>query len=420
MKRLFGLLIVILPLLAACSSQQNYGDAPGFVNGKPVHPTVKIGSPYTIKGETYRPHYDPTYSETGEASWYGPGFHGGKTANGEAFNQNGLTAAHRTLPLPSMIRVTNLNNGKSIVVRVNDRGPFADDRILDVSKAAAQELDMIRTGVAKVKIEYLKRETEAYIAQLGGQKSATQLAWEQKNLNTEPRSDVARNQSASWLDSIIPSAHAGNGPEYASNTNKAAELDSISSSDLPPPINNNQPYQTAQNQTLPPEKLPQKTPASSVGIVNQQAPSENVVSERVAVSYTHSPYDVLESNKKESVSLGSVAPQTTITSNAKNATIKQAHAPPSPSNSSPIKAENSAIPSGNLYIQVGAFSSKENALRIQSQYSKLGNTLIQGVPENAPSIYRVRLGPFEDRYKAEILLSKVREQGAPDAQLLMH
>ncbi len=95
------------------------------------------------------------FSQTGKASWYGPGFHGRKTANGERFDMNTLTAAHRTLPISSYVRVTNLANGKSVVVRINDRGPYHGNRVMDLSKAAAQELGFIHTGTAQVKIEQI-------------------------------------------------------------------------------------------------------------------------------------------------------------------------------------------------------------------------------------------------------------------------
>ncbi|PTU76310.1 septal ring lytic transglycosylase RlpA family protein [Pseudomonas mangrovi] len=94
-------------------------------------------------------------SETGKASWYGPQHHGKRTASGERFDQNALTAAHRELPFGSRVRVTNLNNDRSVVVRINDRGPYARGRIIDVSRAAAQALDMVRAGVVPVRVERL-------------------------------------------------------------------------------------------------------------------------------------------------------------------------------------------------------------------------------------------------------------------------
>ena len=102
----------------------------------------KIGKPYKVNGVWYFPKEDYNYDEVGYASWYGPDFHNKRTANGEIFDMNMLSAAHKTLPLPSVIRVTNLQNGRSLVLRVNDRGPFVNDRILDVSKKAAHLLDL--------------------------------------------------------------------------------------------------------------------------------------------------------------------------------------------------------------------------------------------------------------------------------------
>jgi len=117
----------------------------------------KVGSPYQIDGVWYYPGEQPDYDETGIASWYGPTFYGKYTANGELYDGSALTAAHRTLPMPVNVRVTNLQNGKSIVVRVNDRGPYARGRIIDLSRHAAELLDVVQTGTARVRVTYLSR-----------------------------------------------------------------------------------------------------------------------------------------------------------------------------------------------------------------------------------------------------------------------
>jgi len=121
----------------------------------------KIGNPYQIAGRTHVPKVDKRYREVGIASWYGADFHKGVTANGERFNMHSMTAAHRTLPMPSIVRVTNKSNGKSVVLRVNDRGPFVGDRIIDVSKRAAQELGFKEKGIQKVLVEIMPRESHA-------------------------------------------------------------------------------------------------------------------------------------------------------------------------------------------------------------------------------------------------------------------
>lgn len=146
--------ILLIAFLAACGQQPS----------APYSQGIKIGKPYEIGGKVYVPKYNPDYDETGVASWYGPGFHGGRTASGERFNQDDMTAAHKTLPLPSIVRVTNLDNGMSAIVRINDRGPFASGRIIDLSRAAAVKLGIFRAGTAKVRVQYLDQETRDYVS----------------------------------------------------------------------------------------------------------------------------------------------------------------------------------------------------------------------------------------------------------------
>jgi rare lipoprotein A len=153
-------LLLVLVALAACAEK------------KPPPPTVgeyKVGKPYEVYGVWYYPQENWDYRETGIASWYGPGFNGKRTANGEVFNENDVTAAHPTLPMPTMVQVTNLENGRSIKVRINDRGPFANNRIIDLSKRSAQLLDIERAGTAKVLVEILPDETRQLLAMTSGQ-----------------------------------------------------------------------------------------------------------------------------------------------------------------------------------------------------------------------------------------------------------
>ncbi|HVJ51580.1 MAG TPA: septal ring lytic transglycosylase RlpA family protein [Aliidongia sp.] len=119
----------------------------------------KVGQPYQINGVWYYPSDDLNYDETGIASWYGPDFHEKYTANGEVFDQNAISAAHKTLPLPSIAQVTNLDNGRMIEVRINDRGPFVGNRIIDMSRRAAQLLGFEQNGTAKVRVRILVPES---------------------------------------------------------------------------------------------------------------------------------------------------------------------------------------------------------------------------------------------------------------------
>ncbi|WP_052742156.1 septal ring lytic transglycosylase RlpA family protein [Kiloniella litopenaei] len=150
----------------------------------------KVGSPYQVKKIWYYPAVDYGYSETGIASWYGPGFDGKQTANGEIYDQYALTAAHRTLPMPSLVRVTNLGNGRSIKLRINDRGPFSNNRIIDVSRRAAQLLGFELQGTAKVKVEILEEESRQLAAQAQGKDYTPQVASNENTTLAAPTETV--------------------------------------------------------------------------------------------------------------------------------------------------------------------------------------------------------------------------------------
>jgi len=168
-----ALAALVAPMLAACStgglgatvkrsafssSEYGVGVSPR-VTSNPNPPRgggrYQVGKPYTVRGKTYVPQEDPTYAAAGEASWYGADFHGRRTANGEIFSANAITGAHPTLPLPSYVRVTNQENGRSVIVRVNDRGPYMPGRIMDLSHRAAEMLGYVNNGHAQISAEYV-------------------------------------------------------------------------------------------------------------------------------------------------------------------------------------------------------------------------------------------------------------------------
>ena len=178
-------------LLSGCSSDRKLDPFAG--KGSPKYaksgPIPKgggrrhVGKPYTVAGRTFYPTANPKPVQVGMASWYGPRFHRRKTSNGEWFDMNYLSAAHPTMPLPSYARVTNLENGRTVVVRVNDRGPFVGTRIMDLSRAAAERLGYVRQGKARVRVEYLgpaplgdDRRLLAKLNRMKGAPKATLLA----------------------------------------------------------------------------------------------------------------------------------------------------------------------------------------------------------------------------------------------------
>ncbi len=183
MSRGIALTAACMLLLAGCASSHSPGAPAGYA--QPQQPasharlpagnggSYKTGRPYRVAGKTYYPmqsvgHYD----ETGIASWYGRDFHGRKTANGERYDMHALSAAHKTLPMPTLVRVTNLENGRSVIVRVNDRGPFVKNRLIDLSYAAARRLGFQDKGTARVRVQTLDLPPPTQAARPARQTSA--------------------------------------------------------------------------------------------------------------------------------------------------------------------------------------------------------------------------------------------------------
>ena len=272
----------------------------------------KVGSPYQIKSVWYYPQDEPDYRETGIASWYGPGFHGKETANGEVFDENEVTAAHRTLPMPSVVRVTNLGNGRSIVVRVNDRGPFAHGRIIDLSRRAAQLLGFERNGTARIRVELLPSESEQARAAIRGDGAqVTQVA-----------------------QHVAPAA----------------------------------------------------APSGRVSVASISIPSGVRVSSDAAIS----------------------APQ----------------APPSVSNVNIDRSQDDVIvmpvaQDTELFIQAGAFQSRENANRLSSRLRSFGTPAIQVAEVAGKTFYRVRLGPLQSVEIADAMLERVIDAGYPGSTIIV-
>jgi len=227
--RLLALLIVAL-LVSSCAPTRY---PPGHPNGPEAkQPTtlhleeggiVKRGNPYQIDDKWYYPLASgENYDETGIASWYGDKFHGLKTANGEVYNMYAMTAAHTTLPMPSLVRVTNLENGKSVVLRVNDRGPFAKSRIIDLSFAAAKALGTIKHGTARVRIQTLQS------ADVSAEKVAKHGSYEhidgKRNVQVS-HVDVVGNQSAQEKKRV-PFIQMG---AFSTTTNAQRMLDDLQS-----------------------------------------------------------------------------------------------------------------------------------------------------------------------------------------------
>jgi rare lipoprotein A len=201
-------MVVIGLALAGCGSQPHTGTYHGggnhYVAG---HPMYRVGEPYEIKGVWYYPAVDYNYDKTGTASWYGEQFHGRYTANGEIFDLNQLTAAHTTLPMPSIVEVTNLQNGRSLQLRVNDRGPFVDGRLIDVSRRAAQLLGFETKGTTPVRVRIVK-DASIQVAEEAMHNGGGAIMLAQAASVPPPMAQAARQPYAA--EGLPPSARAAN------------------------------------------------------------------------------------------------------------------------------------------------------------------------------------------------------------------
>lgn len=167
--RSFFLFILLAFVLSSCTAvevaidltKKKMREGQAIITGETVQadPRYKVGNPYEVKGVWYYPERDLNYDETGIASWYGDEFAGKLTANGEIFDPEVVSAAHKTLPMPSAVRVTNLDNGRSLVIRINDRGPFVTGRIIDLSREAARLIGFKEKGIARVRVQILAEES---------------------------------------------------------------------------------------------------------------------------------------------------------------------------------------------------------------------------------------------------------------------
>ncbi len=333
----------------------------------------KVGDPYQINGVWYQPAEDYNYNETGVASFYGGehqgvNFHGRLTANGEIYDMNALTAAHRTLPMPSLVRVTNLENGRSIVLRVNDRGPYARGRVVDVSRRAAQLLGFEGRGTASVRIQILADESrQLKIAMLQGGADAVAAV---------PREMV---QS----DSLPPPP----GARMASPVVAAA---------LPPP-----------SETLAP---------SPVGPRQRNGRPAAEALGRPAAPVTAKGNDVVTAT-------GSVAPApppSTGTAAGRPVTLPhEVAALPVPEQSKvrPTVTQQQ-VRATAMFIQAGAFSNFDNASRLSLKLARYGRTAVTPVVVNGQQLYRVRLGPVASVKEADNILDSIAGD-APQARIVV-
>lgn len=354
-----------LTVVAACTdnSQVFSSAAAGPAKQNAVSGTAgyyKIGNPYQVGGLWYIPKEDYNYKEIGISSWYGPDFHNGITANGEVYDMHGLTAAHRTLPLPSIVRVTNLQNNRSLVLRVNDRGPFVNNRVIDVSKRAAQLLGFEEQGTTQVQVEILPEESkklkEELLAAAGKSSGSAGVP-----LAAEP--------AAAAQEPVAKPKNLG----YSTNYPRLAN---------PPPA----------------------LAATDAPLVASASATTSSTAE-----YNDWDEDMTQAQAQKTVVADTPKP---APAPKKQAEKKK----PAPTKkTAPVKTAATVAP--GYYVQVGAFGSLENAEKMRAKVARFGSAVILPVTVNTKTLYRVRLGP-DSAKKALETMDKVTANGIADARLV--
>lgn len=334
--------------------------------------TYKIGKPYRVGSVWYYPTEDFRMTETGIASWYGPDFHGKRTANGERYDQHELTAAHRTLQMPSLVRVTNLENGRSVVVRINDRGPFAHGRIIDVSKRAAELLGFIGKGTARVRLEVLTRES----------KQMSEAAKRGMDTSRLTMADLERMENARPVAMQV-----------------AARSDAGSMSDM-------RPIRVASNDTSLPESL--QTPTITVeelAAPASVAPARQNYSDAPAYVAPSRPVNNSGSTLRDD-EMGEMP------GGMASGRIEQGRFMPAP-----VVEQEPVAPTG-LFVQAGAFAVRANAEKLQRDLSGIAPVQIDPISVRGKTLYRVKLGPIASVQKADEVLERVIALGSTGARVV--
>jgi rare lipoprotein A len=338
--------------------------------------------PYQVKGIWYTPKVDYGYDETGTASWYGPGFDQQATADGEIYDMNQLSAAHKTLPLPSVVAVTNLQNGRELRLRVNDRGPFVDDRLIDVSRRAAQLLGFEGSGTAPVRVKIIRDESiQVAEAAMRGEFGPVGFAEAAPAARTEAVAARAHPRQVTQVAAAGPASL------------RAAEIigEPLPLASPPPPP----PAATASE----PPPVASPPPAATLPEAAPAHPAEFAASSRrywpslIAQAHAETPLH---------------PPVVQAHTETWHLLVARSSAP------TPAAAKNS----GRIFVQAGAFAVPENAQRVRGRIATLGSVEIVSPTAHGSGLYRVRLGPVASEAAAARLLSKVVGSGYPDARVI--
>ena len=479
-----------LLLLASCSSTPDISiddNLPPHMQlgydskGKPVR-NYKVGTPYEVAGKWYYPAEDYSYREEGIASWYGPGFHGKRTANGEIYDMNAITAAHKTLPMPSVVKVINLENSRSMLVRINDRGPFVDGRIIDLSRRTAQLLGVEKQGTARVLVEFVPDDSltlknwatnasmdlrnskqipkaaprEPVVSEPIASPSAAVSGQQSGLLPVDQRGRAIRSLKTPQIKVQRPSIASNSAQRAVSETSVQAPRVSTTGSEamqrMPTRTAASPSSSVVESRLSSPQMATRtvtaKAPSTGVSVGAKsgfQMPSVDVSAsdiasaarsaieskgnlKAVAKEVLPSPRDMLEKaidtrervRSSEDIVATSRSPQSQVSLEPQSQVSLE---PQGQASIEPQQIARLAPPEDirlpvGVFIQAGSFEDISNARRLEAQLSELGNVFVAMVDVEGEVFHRVRVGPILDNSVAAQLLQYMQTEGYAEARIV--
>jgi rare lipoprotein A len=421
------LILFALFVIASCASKKDKFSSDNF------HGFYKVGQPYKVGNKEFVPKEQPEYDEVGMSSWYGTDFTGKKTANGDTYDKNSLTAAHNTLPLPSMVRITNLENNKTLIVMVNDRGPFSKGRIIDVSQRAAEILGYKDKGTAKVRVQFLKGQTKRLLADLPKEKKSTFSGlFKDNSVYADSIDDdkAAASVAATAAATSAPTPLIAEKKDAVSNISVASATPALT----PPTVAvetksaaNSAETAAGDDVAIAKSDSAKLAPKTSAKAAKKKAPAKKSAAKSKAktkakVAKAQPKEETIDTEFGPAKVEAEPAAKAAAKASPKESVVELDEESPAKA-SAAAKAEAAAVPANvkkvdKYFIQAGTFSVKTNAEKALRGLKPLGDVAIKNIVSGGKTMYRVRLGPMDDSDIAKKALEKVITLGHADAILV--
>lgn len=399
----------------------------GSYDKKDTGGIYKVGAPYQVKGIWYTPEEDYTYSAKGMASWYEADPDNPITENGELFSSDHMTARHRTLPLPSMVRITNLENGNTAIVRVNDRGPYVHNRLIDVSHKVAEALEFQESGTTMVHVEILPDESQSIKQQLVAL-GRVEVPISEENIKVSDEVDIISpdtpiyqpNESLTPLYQPVSMNEISDVPivkEQEESTDSLLPTDKQEplaetpelqdESDLPPVLyNGGKPLPVENNQS------PQKDTDNESGVMEESSSSDSSTQALIETARQ------ISKGAEKNVILQETKAHTSELSESESVLKETRDAPKAVDLTQAFNRPKEPVNFQEYFIQVGAFSKPENAQKTKENLAQISSVSTHEKNVKDKTLIIVRAGPFKTPEEARTMLDKIKKTGYSDARIV--